>query len=221
MVSASNAPATQFSIRPRQSTEPTASTVPKARASSGVILPFGIGRAAVRAMHASISASYHIFSAPAAPAPTAMQMSAAMARTGCMWPGAATSPTSAVNTTRNITRGFISAKYSATSPPSAVARTSGLGFTLASAMPAYSPKNVEGREQSLVFATVPITMRSLRPSSFDPREGLVAVEARRRRQRPFERGGADAPRICRRFHLAGEGLGDAEQEHEEAGKGDV
>ena len=33
-----------------------------------------------------------------------------------MSPGAATSPTSAVNTTRNITRGFISAKYSATSP---------------------------------------------------------------------------------------------------------
>ena len=51
-----------------------------------------------------------MFSAPAAPAPTAMQMSAAMASTGCMWPGAATRPTSAVKTTRNITRGFISAK---------------------------------------------------------------------------------------------------------------
>ena len=48
-MSASNAADTPFSIRPRQITEPMASTVPKARASSGVILPLGIGRAEVRA----------------------------------------------------------------------------------------------------------------------------------------------------------------------------
>jgi hypothetical protein len=75
-----------------------------------------------------------------------------------MWPGAATSPTSAVNTTRNITRGFISAKYSATSPPSAGLRTSALVFKPASAMP-HSLKNGEGREPGLVLATAPISMR--------------------------------------------------------------
>ena len=79
------------------------------RASLGVTCPRGIGRAAVRAIAASISASYHMLSAPDAPAPAAMQISAAIASTGCIEPGAATSPTSAVNTTRNITRGFISA----------------------------------------------------------------------------------------------------------------
>ena len=113
-----------------QITEPTASTAPKVRASSGLILPLGTGRAAVRAMRASISASYHMFNAPAAPAPTAMHASAAIASTGCMWPGAATRPTSAVNAARSITRGFISAKYSATSPPSVAARTSGLASRL-------------------------------------------------------------------------------------------
>ena len=82
MVSASKPAATQFSIRPRQITEPMASTVPKARASSGVILPLGMGRAEVRAMRASISASYHMFSAPAAPPPTAIAISEASAIIG-------------------------------------------------------------------------------------------------------------------------------------------
>ena len=59
-------------------------------------------------MRASISASYHMFSAPAAPAPTAMHNNAVNAITGCMGTGASTSPTSAVNTTSDITRGFIS-----------------------------------------------------------------------------------------------------------------
>ena len=109
MVSASSAAATQLAISPRQSTEPSASTMPNERASSGLTNPRGTGRAAVRAIWASISASYHILSAPEAPAPAAMQISAAMASTGCIEPGAATRPTRPVNTTRNITRGFISA----------------------------------------------------------------------------------------------------------------
>ncbi len=109
MVSASSAAASQLAISPRQITEPMASTVPKERASSADTRPRGTGRAAVRAIRASMSASYHILSAPEAPAPAAMQISAAMASTGCMAPGAATSPASAVNTTRNITRGFVSA----------------------------------------------------------------------------------------------------------------
>jgi hypothetical protein len=109
MVAANNAAATQFTIKPRQTIEPAPRMAPKSRASSGAMRPRGTGRAAVRALAASISASNHMLSAPAAPAPTAMQISAAMASTGCMVPGAATRPTKAVNTTRNITRGFISA----------------------------------------------------------------------------------------------------------------
>ena len=84
--------------------------MPKASASPGCTRPAGIGRPAVRVITASMSASYHMLSAPAAPAPTAMQSSAKNASTGCRWPGATTSPTSAVNTTSDITRGFISAR---------------------------------------------------------------------------------------------------------------
>jgi len=61
-------------------------------------------------MRASISASYHMLRAPAAPAPTAMQMSAVNAITGCRWVGAIKRPTSAVNTASDITRGFISSR---------------------------------------------------------------------------------------------------------------
>ena len=60
-------------------------------------------------MRASMSASYHMLSAPAAPAPTAMHSSAVSAITGCTWPGAINSPTSAVNTTSDITRGLSNA----------------------------------------------------------------------------------------------------------------
>ena len=87
-----------------------ASTMPKVSASSGVTRLRGMGRLAVRCMRPSMSASYHMLRAPDAPAPTAMQISAASAKTGCMSPGAAIRPTSAVNTTSDITRGFISAK---------------------------------------------------------------------------------------------------------------
>ena len=57
-----------------------------------------------------MSASNHMLSAPAAPAPTAMQTSAAKPSTGWSWPGATIRPTSAVKTTSDITRGFISAR---------------------------------------------------------------------------------------------------------------
>ena len=89
-------------------TEPAASVRPKASASPGATRPAGIGRADVRSIRASMSASYHMLSAPAAPAPTAMQISAVRAITGCTCTGASTRPTKAVNTTSDITRGFIS-----------------------------------------------------------------------------------------------------------------
>ncbi len=50
--------------------------MPKASASPRVTRPAGIGRCWVRVITASMSASYHMFSAPAAPAPTAMHSSA-------------------------------------------------------------------------------------------------------------------------------------------------
>ena len=66
-----------------------------------------------------MSASYHMLSAPDAPAPTAMQISAMTASAGCSGSGASTMPTSAVNTTSDITRGFIRAMKSPMLPPTA------------------------------------------------------------------------------------------------------
>ena len=83
MVKASRKPATMLTSSPSVSTEPIASTVPKVSASSGVTRPRGMGRLAVRCMRASMSASYHMLSAPDAPAPTAMQISAMTASAGC------------------------------------------------------------------------------------------------------------------------------------------
>ena len=108
MVAARSAAATTLTRRPSTTTANPASVTPNASASPGATRPAGIGRACVRAIRASMSASYHMFSAPAAPAPTAMQISAVSAITGCRWPGAMARPTNAVNTTSDITRGFIS-----------------------------------------------------------------------------------------------------------------
>ena len=91
-------------------TEKPESTRPKASASDGAMRPAGIGRLAVRLMTASISASYHMFSAPEAPAPTAIQRMAIRPRTGWIWPGASTRPAKAVKTTSDITRGFNNSK---------------------------------------------------------------------------------------------------------------
>jgi len=68
-----------------------------------------MGRFLVRAMPASISASYHMLIAADAPAPTASAKSAIAASAGLTGPGASIMPTKAVKTTSDITRGFISA----------------------------------------------------------------------------------------------------------------
>ncbi len=78
-------------------------------ASPGATRPPGSGRLRVRFITASMSASYHMFNAPEAPAPSAMNRIAANPSTGCKPTGATKRPTSAVNTTSDITRGFISA----------------------------------------------------------------------------------------------------------------
>jgi hypothetical protein len=71
--------------------------------------PAGTGRFAVRFITASISASYHMFSAPEAPPPSAMNRMQQKATKGFIGTGAIHSPTKAVNTTSDITRGFSSA----------------------------------------------------------------------------------------------------------------
>jgi|TARA_B110000008_G_scaffold62562_1_gene62540 hypothetical protein len=63
-------------------------------------------------MTASVSASYHMFNAPAAPAPTAIAITANVAETKCKLPLAVIIPTIAVNTARDITLGFAKAKKS-------------------------------------------------------------------------------------------------------------
>ena len=110
MAAASSAAATQFTARPMSMTEKRLSTVPKASASSGGTRPSGIGRRQVRAMTASMSRSYHMLMAPAAPEPTAMQSTATMASSGCRLPGATMSPAKPLRTTSVITRGFSSAR---------------------------------------------------------------------------------------------------------------
>jgi hypothetical protein len=57
-------------------------------------------------MTASISASHHMLRQPEAPAPTAIMTREAKAMTGWTSGCATTMPTSAVNTTSDITRGF-------------------------------------------------------------------------------------------------------------------
>ena len=71
--------------------------------------PPGSGGCAVRVITASMSASYHMLSAPEAPAPTAMQRSAVNAEHRMHVARRDQQPTSAVNTTSDITRGFSSA----------------------------------------------------------------------------------------------------------------
>jgi hypothetical protein len=61
---------------------------------------------------ADMSASYHMFKAPEAPAPTAMARIAISAMTGSIAPGAVARPTKAVKTTSDMTRGFNSARKS-------------------------------------------------------------------------------------------------------------
>ena len=114
MVKASRPAATQLDAIPSVTTERPARNMPKPSASPGRTRPDGIGRLAVRAMTASMSASYHMLSAPDAPPPMRDAQHGDGRQNGCMAPGAATRPTSAVNTTSDITRGFSSAMKSRT-----------------------------------------------------------------------------------------------------------
>ena len=70
--------------------------------------PSGNGLKQVLLINLSVSDSYHIFKAPAAPAPIATKNNDRVAFITCIWIGAMTKPTNAVNMTRDITLGFMS-----------------------------------------------------------------------------------------------------------------
>src|ERR1700754_1054494 len=114
MVEANNAAAVRFVASARTATAKPPRTSPRTSAPNRETLPRGIGRIAVRLMIASISASYHMLSTPAAPAPAAMARTAASVVSGSSRTGALLNPTSAVKTASIITRGFVSATKSDT-----------------------------------------------------------------------------------------------------------
>ena len=68
--------ANQLIAKPRNITDSRDRTTPSEAASSPLTLPAGTGRPRVRRIWRSMSASYHMFSAPEAPAPMAMQSTA-------------------------------------------------------------------------------------------------------------------------------------------------
>ena len=108
MVKAKSPAAIQLVARPSMATEIAESQSPNDKASPALTLPAGTGRLAVRRITPSISASYHMFSAPEAPAPSAMNKIAVNPTIGETETGATSRPTSAVNTTSDITRGLSS-----------------------------------------------------------------------------------------------------------------
>ena len=106
MVKARKAAANQLAARPSITTEIPDMARPKASASPSPMRPEGTGRDCVRFMMRSISASHHMFSAPDAPPPSAMNRIAQNPTKGCTATGATSRPVSAVNTTSDMTRGL-------------------------------------------------------------------------------------------------------------------
>ena len=108
------------------------------------------------------------------------------ASTGACGPAPPTSPTSAVNTTRNITSRLHQREIFGDVAASAGLRTSAprvqTGFGHA------STHSRTAKVASPAWCSRPCQYRcGSPPSSFDARQRLIAVEGRRRRQRPFER----------------------------------
>ena len=83
---------------------------PNIKACLFLILPIGIGLKHVLDIKASRSDSYHIFKAPAAPAPKETAKRDIVACIKPIFPGAKIKPTKQVNKTKDITLGFINLK---------------------------------------------------------------------------------------------------------------
>lgn len=99
-----------LTANPITNTEKKDIITPKDKASSGNILCNTRGLFCVRDIMASISLSYHMLSAPEAPDPIVIHNIEIMAIIGLIVPGAITIPTIAVNTTKDITLGFMRVK---------------------------------------------------------------------------------------------------------------
>ena len=82
--------------------------MPNAKAWLLLTLPVGIGLKQVLVINLSRSASYHMFKAPAAPAPSATKKIPIIASLKETVDGAVNSPTADVKMTKDITLGFIS-----------------------------------------------------------------------------------------------------------------
>ena len=83
------------------------SAIPKINAWSLLTFPVGIGLRHVLVISLSRSASYHIFNAPAAPAPMVTRKILIIASYNGMLCGDVNRPTAQVKITRDITLGFI------------------------------------------------------------------------------------------------------------------
>ena len=81
--------------------------MPKIRAWFFATLPVGIGLRQVLFITASRSASYHMFKAPAAPAPTVTKKIQINESNKEIWFGEVNNPTAQVKITKDITLGFI------------------------------------------------------------------------------------------------------------------
>ncbi len=86
--------------------------MPKPSAAPGAIRPAGIGRLAVRRMIASMSRSYHMLIAPAAPGADGDAEDGGEGQHRVEMARRDQRPIAPVNTTRVITRGFSSASQS-------------------------------------------------------------------------------------------------------------
>lgn len=91
-------------------TENVAKIMPKAMASFLRTRPAATGRPRVRRIKASVCPSIAMFRAPEAPAARAMHKMATNPKIGLMAVGEQTMPVKAVNTTKDMTRGFKSSK---------------------------------------------------------------------------------------------------------------
>ena len=106
-MTASNNDETKLAVKNSKEIETIARIIPNHSAWSFWTLPVGIGLKQVLVIKASRSDSYHIFKAPAAPAPRATANNEIIETINETFSGAINKPTILVNKTRDITLGFI------------------------------------------------------------------------------------------------------------------
>ena len=99
--------ATKFEKKYNAIIETIEAEIPKIKACFLVTFPVGIGLRQVLVIIESRSASYHMFSVPAAPEPKATAIIEKIASKKFTFTGAINKPTTQVNITNDITRGFI------------------------------------------------------------------------------------------------------------------